>query len=73
VWRELAMERAFGTTQRSLVDDQISALQPSLIMAPPEIKHSTQIRDKDKVILFVKFHNFFYSLLFNLCCVIVMF
>ncbi|XP_024635023.1 spindle pole body component 110 [Medicago truncatula] len=53
VWRELAMERTFGTMQRSV--DHIGVSQPSLIMAPPEIKHSTQIRNnKDKIILLAK-------------------
>jgi len=74
VRRELAMEGAFGTTQRPLnstpmmmnpvaVDDHIGASKPALILAPPEIKHSSQTSDKDKVILLVSFITF--SILFS--------
>ena len=84
VRRELAMEGAFGTMQRPLnsvwsnsspmlmnpvaVNDHIGASKPASIMAPPEIKHSPQTSDKDKVILLVSFITF--SILFS-CLVFV--
>jgi len=84
VRRELAMVGAFGTMQRPLnspwsnstptmmnpvaVDDHIGASKPPLTMAPPEIKHSPQTSDKDKVILLVSFITF--SILFS-CLVFV--